>query len=61
MEMLGSVKEKEKVQAKCSHLFTMERQTKPHRRNSFESKKHMHLTSEKPHQKQSRNASSEGK
>ncbi|KAG2375753.1 Pentatricopeptide repeat-containing protein [Vigna angularis] len=38
-EMLGLVKEKEKVLAKYSHLFTEEGPTKPHRRNSFESKK----------------------
>ena len=51
-EMLGLVKEKEKVLAKYSHLFTEEGPTKTHRRKSFESKKHMHLTSEKPRQGQ---------
>ncbi|XP_047157967.1 pentatricopeptide repeat-containing protein At4g18975, chloroplastic-like [Vigna umbellata] len=60
-EMLGLVKEKENILAKYSHLFTEEGPTKPHRRNSFESKKGMHLTSDKPRQRQSRNTSSEEK
>ncbi|XP_027914040.1 pentatricopeptide repeat-containing protein At4g18975, chloroplastic [Vigna unguiculata] len=60
-EMLGLVKEKEKVLAKYSHLFTEEGPTKPQRRNSFESKKDMHHTSEKPRQRQSVNPSSEEK
>ncbi|WVZ22248.1 hypothetical protein V8G54_000792 [Vigna mungo] len=53
-EMLGLVKEKEKIMAKYSHLFTEEGPTKPHRRNSFESKKDTR-------QRQSRNTSSEEK
>ncbi|ESW29328.1 hypothetical protein PHAVU_002G061400 [Phaseolus vulgaris] len=57
-EMLGLLKEKEKVLAKYSHLFTEEGPTKTHRRKSFESKKHMHLTSD---QRQSRNSLSEEK
>ncbi|KAK7307796.1 hypothetical protein VNO77_41175 [Canavalia gladiata] len=60
-EMLGLVKEKERVLEKYSHLFTEEKATKKHRRNSFEAKKLMDLTTEKRQQKQSRKPSSEEK
>ncbi|TKY70849.1 Pentatricopeptide repeat-containing protein [Spatholobus suberectus] len=55
-EMLGFVKEKDRVLEKYSYLFTEEGPTKRHRRNSFEAKK-----LEKGHQEQSRKASSEEK
>lgn len=60
-EVLGLVKEKERVLEKYNHLFTETGPTKRHKRNSFEAKKHVHPTKEKRHQKQSRKASSEEK